>query len=312
MPVEVHLAHRGTAMASPLLIDLSPAGGLHEADRATHDAVAAFEHVAATCSRFIPSGDLCRLNDEPEQFVKVDEWVVEVIEAAVTAYRRTGGRFDPRVIGDLERLGYDVSFSSMRSPQLRAGDRAHRGPWQPRFSLVDTLVNLGGAAIDLGGIAKGWAVDRAIELALRSGAVGLVDLGGDGRVSGPDANGNPWSIGIEDPHGGDLPVATVAMVDGAYATSSIRVRQWSVGGRVVHHLIDPITGEPGGAGLAAVTTLGSRAADVEVDAKVAFLMGSDKIASYCEHHRLAALWVTTAGEISWSPSMADHLTWVRA
>ena len=299
-------------MASPLLIDLSRASEACDDDRALGDAIAAIEHIAATCSRFVPSGDLCRMNQSPDQFVRVDAWVVEVVEAAFAAYKRTSGRFDPRVIGDLERLGYDTTFSAMRSVLDVAGRSPRRGPWQPRFSMVGSSINLGGSAIDLGGIAKGWAVDRAVELALRSGGAGLVDLGGDGRASGPGAEGQPWSIGIEDPLGGSLPAATFAMVEGAYATSSTRIRQWSAAGRRVHHLIDPSTGEPGGAGLASVTVLGRRTADAEVDAKVAFLVGTDGIAQHCQHQRLAALWVTAAGEVSWSSAMAEHLTWVRS
>ena len=84
----------------------------------------------------------------------------------------------------------------------------------------------------------------------------------------------------------------VAVHDAAVATSSTRVRQWSVAGRGVHHLIDPRTGTPGGRGLLSVTTVDADPAAAEVWSKSLFLFGAGGIASGAAHHGLAALWVT--------------------
>lgn len=313
MQAEVSTARSGTSMASTFLVDLVATGDSRAAERAQDAAVAAIERVAATCSRFLPEGDLCRLNAESDRFVNVDEWLVEVVAAAVVQYERTGGRFDPRVLADLERLGYRETFSSMPAVIDRSETRSRpAGPWRPRFSAVGPAINLGGTPIDLGGIAKGWAVDRAIDAASERGAQGLVDLGGDGRVSGPDHDGTAWSIGIEDPRGGSTPVATFALEAGAYATSSTRVRQWKVADHPVHHLIDPTTGSPGGEGLLAVTVIAPTTVRAEVDAKVAFLEGMEGIEEFCTRMGSAALWVSERGLVRWTPSMEPFLTWVTA
>jgi len=101
----------------------------------------------------------------------------------------------------------------------------------------------------------------------------------------------------------------IELTAGAWATSSIRVRTWTVGDRAVHHLIDPATGLPGGAGLAAVTVLGDSAMDAEVDAKVAFLAGADGIAALVTGLRLTALWVYADGGFAMTPSFGERVVW---
>ncbi len=71
----------------------------------------------------------------------------------------------------------------------------------------------------------------------------LLEAGGDLVARGRDPDGDRWQVGIEDPAGGD-DLAVVALADRAIATSSIRVNRWLADGRVVHHLLDPRTGEP--------------------------------------------------------------------
>ena len=299
-------------MASTFLVDLVSEDDPRRDVLAQDAAVASIQRVAETCSRFLPSGDLCRMNAHADRFVSVDDWVYDVVASAYAQYRRTGGRFDPRVLADLERLGYRETFSSMPTVVESNGGPSRRpGPWRPHFSAVDSAINLGGSPIDLGGIAKGWAVDRAIEVARELGALGLVDLGGDGRASGPRDDGTPWSIGVEDPAGGPLPVATFALEVGAYATSSTRLRRWKVAHQPVHHLIDPATGAPGGPGLLAVTVAAPSTVTAEVDAKVAFLRGRSEIEAFCAQTKIAALWVEDGGMVRWTPLMEPFLTWVR-
>jgi thiamine biosynthesis lipoprotein len=171
------------------------------------------------------------------------------------------------------------------------------------------------APVDLGGIGKGlalrWAARRVA--AVLDGAGFLLDAGGD-LVSRGFRAGVPWSIGIEDPVGGAEPVAVVVLDrDQSIATSSVRIgRGIGPDGRPVHHLIDPRTGAPGGAGLAAVTVAWHDPAWAEVWSKALFLEGASRIADAARGRGLAAWWVQEDGELSMTPAARQQTSWVLA
>lgn len=97
----------------------------------------------------------------------------------------------------------------------------------------------------------------------------------------------------------------------ACATSSIRVRRWKAGAQAVHHLLDPRTGQPGGRGLLSVTVVDRDPAIAEVWSKTLFLSGAEGISAQAERRRLAAAWVTEAGELRESRDMTPYLLWRR-
>ena len=116
-------------------------------------------------------------------------------------------------------------------------------------------------------------------------------------------------MGVEDPFGGELPLAVLAISDKGCATSSTRLRHWRAGGHDAHHLIDPATGRPGGIGLVAVTVVDDDPTRAEVDTKHLFLGGADEIAQSAQDRRIAALWVGADGEVANSPAMEPFVIW---
>ena len=113
--------------------------------------------------------------------------------------------------------------------------------------------------------------------------------------------------------GGTSPVAVVALHDGgAVATSSVRRLRWERDGRVVHHLIDPRTGEPGGDGLLAVTVAGPDPAWAEVWSKALFLEGRRGIGALARARGLAAWWVAPDGTLEMTPAGRVRTAWVAA
>lgn len=114
---------------------------------------------------------------------------------------------------------------------------------------------------------------------------------------------------MEDPAGGSAPLLVVEVSDAAVATSSIRRRRWRAGGRTVHHLVDPRTGQPGGEGLAAVTVLAGDPAWAEVWSKTLFLHGQGEIARFADAEGLAAGWVGLDGSIGTTPALDEHVVW---
>ena len=307
------VVRRTVAMASE--INVTAVAG-EDSSALIDEALGVFHDVDRTCTRFAPDSDLMRANRGGDAWVPVDRYCFDALVEAYGAYRRTDGRFDPRVFADLVRLGYDVSYT-VRPPAADRGTalrprEAPRATWSPRFRGEPSEVCVGPDAVDLGGIGKGLALRWAAGV-LRRGGVSrfLLDAGGDVVCNGAPPDGPSWRVSIEDPHGSDDPVAVLALRDEAVATSSVRLRHWQVGGTPVHHLIDPRTGLPGGAGLAAVTVVDADPAVAEVWSKVLFLTGRNGIASSAAFHQVPCLWVSDTGDAGWSAPMRERVLWTR-
>jgi FAD:protein FMN transferase len=137
--------------------------------------------------------------------------------------------------------------------------------------------------IDLGGIAKGYAVDRAVE-SLRSWGVSnaLVTAGGDLYALGHSPEGDPWQIGIQSPFDDGSLIATLPLEDGAIATSGDYQRYFEHGGRRYHHLLDPQTAEPHRGPVHSITVTASSC--MTADAAATAIFGCPRAEA---HHVLA-------------------------
>ena len=140
-----------------------------------------------------------------------------------------------------------------------------------------------GAKLDLGGIGKGYAAERAADLLAAAGPC-LVDAGGDVAVRG----GHAWPVGVETGDG----VVTLELERGALATSGSDRRHWVRGGEERHHLIDPRTGRSAASDILRVTAFADDAVQAEVLAKLLFLAGTDEAAQSGS----TAIVVTRSGE----------------
>lgn len=304
--VSVRVVMRGRAVADSRAVTAAHA--------ALGAAVAVFAEVEKECTRFDPTSSLMRANANPSGWVRVPPTCYLSLVEAWAAYRRTGGLFDPRVLRELLELGYDRSLpfaaGEVRIERGTPDPRAPRAPWTPGFRPLTSEVHLD-EPVDLGGIGKGLAVRWCRDRLWTACDDFLVEAGGDCYCAGRGPGNEPWSVGVEDPLGGDS-LAVLAMSDRACTTSSIRLRRWQVGGRPVHHLIDPRTGAPGGAGLLSVTVVDDDPAKAEVASKTLFLAGADAIAEACAHAPdgpAAALWVNEDGSVHTSPAMDPYVIW---
>lgn len=281
---------------------------------AVHRVFHVFNEVEQTCTRFDPMSPLSRMNAAPARWHSVPDFLSDAIAAAHAAYARTSGRFDPRVLGTLLSLGYRTSMSFQSGVVLPARPAPPKvagspPPWRPRFRKAIGHIHLGGTPIDLGGIGKGLAVRWSSQLLRKVTGDFLIEAGGDCYCAGGPSESERWRIGVEDPTGGSEPIAVLELRDRAVATSSTRLRRWHVGANEVHHLIDPATARPGGAGLLSVTVVAADPADAEVLSKVLFLEGADAIATMAKRRGIAALWVNRDGELTVSPSLGPMLLW---
>lgn len=316
------------AMAGEVTLQLcGPVDG-EELAAATARVEAVFAEVERQCSRFDPSSALMIANASGDRWVDVPPLCLRAITEAARAHALTGGLFDPRVESALRQLGYDRTLAFAGGPVSLPSPAAVpeppgpsepseqlRGRWNPGLDAEGGRVRIGPEPIDLGGIGKGLAIRWATrelraaahEPYLSAGNSFAITAGGDCYLAGSGPEGAGWHVGVEDPRGGDAPIAVLSLSDTACATSSLRVRHWTVGGKAVHHLIDPRTGRPGGEGLASVTVVDDDPAQAEVWSKTLFLAGADGIAAQAAHR--AALWVTTGGKLECSTAMAEHLIW---
>jgi thiamine biosynthesis lipoprotein len=236
-----------------------------------------FQDVEARFSRFLPDSELMRLNRAPEEVVRVSPDLAELVELAVAAARASDGVFDPTVIDALEAAGYDRSIELIRTGGTHPPQRVEPQPDRWKQIVVDTAggtVRLpAGVRLDLGGIGKGWAADRAGAILQPFGA-GMVSAGGDIRAWGDQPGSQPgqgWLVALDHPEQPGSDLAWLRVRDGAVATSSITARRWAGG----HHLINPRTARPAHTDLLSVTVLAPTVVQAEVAAKVALILGRE-------------------------------------
>ena len=184
------------------------------------EAADVFPRLEARLSRFLPGSELSSLNRRAGSRTRVSAELIEVLELAVEMHRRTGGVFDPGILGALEAAGYDRSFELMEADgEARSPSRA------PRRSIVEmaldratrTIEAPAGLRLDLGGIGKGYAVDRAARVLERAGHF-LVDAGGDVFAAGDGPDGDGWPVAVAGPPPAWEDVALVRLRDEALTT----------------------------------------------------------------------------------------------
>jgi len=198
--------------------------------------------------------ELARINSEAyKNPVQISESMVAVLREALEISRLSDGAFDVTV-GPLMNLMKSAGEEGMPPADGRLKEALGRVGWDkirldPNRRIVRFAVP--GMEIDLGGIAKGYAVDRCVEILKKQGAKGgMVDLGGNIRCFGKPPKGQDgWRIGIQDPFQTEEPglaaggvVLILKLTDQAAATSAHYRRFFQGGDRKISHILDPRTG----------------------------------------------------------------------
>jgi thiamine biosynthesis lipoprotein len=287
--------------ARPLLgtfVEIAVAGddevALQAAVEAAFDAVAA---VHGLMSFHEAGSDVSRLNrDAAARAVKVHDWTFEVLATAVDLHRRSAGAFDICVAPVLQKLGLlpgvsvvDKPLSSGVSvapvPASTARDLIQLLP-ENRVRFIDPAIK-----IDLGGIAKGFAVDRAVDALRRHGITdGLVNAGGDLRVFGP----SPYAIDIRDPRQPERTMFRVALANAALASSAGRFDPTRSRHALATTVIDPVTAMPPQS-VSGATVCAPCCMIADALTKVVMNAGEDA-STVLEHFGADALFVTSRGD----------------
>jgi len=264
-------AHDSIRRARPLLgtfVEIAVAGAPVAAmEAAVEAAFAAVATVHRLMSFHEPDSDVSRLNRAGAAGpIRIHDWTYRVLETALDIHRRSAGVFDVAVAPALQRPGM----------QLLPGN-------QVRFAHHDVK-------IDLGGIAKGFAVDRAIETLRRHGMPeSLVNAGGDVAAFGAHSH----AIDIRDPRRPDRPMCQVALRDAALASSAGRFDPVRSGDVLAPAVVDPATAMPVRAVHGATVCATSC---IIADALTKVVMNAGEAASPVLHHYGAhALFVSAQG-----------------
>jgi len=240
-------------------------------------------------SRFRPESELSRLNRDPSEVVVLSRLFACVLRAGLGAASATNGLVDPTLGAAVEAAGYNRDFSLPGADERPLGPPA-RGRWRLLRLSGRLLSRPPGTAIDLNGVVKSLAVDSALELIAGNG---FVSAGGDMAVRGGAV--------VALPGGGDL-----RLLAGGIATSGTTKRQWTRGGGLQHHMIDPRTGRPAASRWDEVTVAAGSCLGADVAAKAAFLLSDDGPA-WLDERRLAGRF--REGDVfvenrSWNESLA--------
>jgi thiamine biosynthesis lipoprotein len=263
-------------------------------------------------SRFLEDSELCQLNRSAGEWFPASSDLYAVVALAQSAFHRTRGLFDPSILPDLERAGYDRSMDLVRSQgaaplleTLLAGER-------PSFSEVEMdmvgqrILLPPTMSIDLGGIAKGWIAEQAALRLSGFSTACAVNAGGDMFLVGLPEGASAWPVGLEDPLNPDASAGTLEVLPGGLATSTITKRTWKQGTIRRHHLIDPRTGEPAVTDWLSVTVITAHAYEAEVLAKALLISGSKESEDIARNSglRFSYLGIDEQGQF-WGTS--DHL-----
>jgi len=268
-------------MAASLLFDaLGGRCELFGDDPAALPAVRAWiDRMHDRLTRFSPESELSRFNRSAGAWTAVSPELEALLRVSLDAFEESIGLVHVGVLPALLAAGYTRDIAA--GPTPRTAERVLVPPLPEMLAVRPGAARLApGNAIDLGGIAKGWLADRAVE---RIGPNALANLAGDLRAigGGPEradtAAGPGWPVGFGE--------TTVLLTDGAAATSGTTGRRW---GDRLHHLIDPRTGLPAETDLTAVSVLAPTGAGAEVLAKTALLLGREAGARLLDERSLGS------------------------
>jgi len=176
-------------------------------------------------------------------------------------------------ISVLTRGAFDITYDSVgQHYDFRNRQRPDEATVEVERQLIDFRE---GVRINLGGIAKGYVVERGVSI-LRSRGVqnGIVTAGGDSRLLG-DRRGQPWMVGIRDPRDDGEVAISVPLEDEAISTSGDYERYFEEGDTRYHHIIQPSTGEPA-SGVHSATVFGPDAVITDALSTSVFVMGVDQ------------------------------------
>jgi len=265
----------GTLAEIAVVADADPA----RAQAAIDAALDELADVERAMTRFSPASDVGRANaGAAVEAVTVSRGTAAVLREALAWAEASDGAFDP-CIGRVVEL-WDVAHRTAPPAPLAVRRLARRrfyrhldvDTWRGRPAVRFTDAEV---ALDLGGIACGFGVDRAVRALRRHGVDrGLVNVGGDIYALGASPEGDAWQVGIQSPEDPARVIARVDVLDGAIATSGDYMQFFVYRGARYHHLLDPATAAPRRTPMHSVTVTAATCLVADAATTAVFGMGA--------------------------------------
>ena len=251
------------------------------AQAAIDAAIQQLRYVDRTMTAYSDASDVGRANkDAATQPVMITNATAAVIEQSVQWAESSDGAFDP-CLGAAVSL-WDVKNRSVPPDEKRVQQLVSRELYRsvdldkyqgrPVIRLTDES-----AMLDLGGIAKGYGVDRAVQ-SLREWGIedALVNAGGDLYAMGESEDGDPWNIGVRSPSDPSKVTHKFELTDEAVATSGDYLQNFKHAGATYHHLLDPKTASPRESGVHSVTVAADNCMTADAAATTVFGMNAER------------------------------------
>ena len=254
-------------------------------------------------SSYLPESEISAVNlRAAREAVTVSEEVLEIIDRALETSRSSGGAFDVTVGPLMELWNFDSGGTVPAENDLEAALALvgfERLSLDREKGTVRFLAE--GMKIDLGGIGKGYAVDRAAAALLEAGITNaIIDAGGDLRLLGHRPGKDFWRVGIRHPRDPGRLLLSLDLADRAVVTSGDYERFFMSGERRYHHLLDPATGFPA-TGCESVTVIAATAAEADAYATAAFILGPEKGLDFLRDlPGVEGIIVDSAGDLLWT------------
>lgn len=303
----------GSSMGTSFTIEIVDAD-IADRRRLQADVEGTLSAIENRLSTYLPSSELSALNASRDPgWITISRALCSELEDAVRLSAATGGAFDPTIGPLVDLWGFGAGGIVVTPPPAGAIEELRSTVGYEHLELDCSRpaarkreVRL---AIDLSGYAKGYAVDRLTELLEGYGARNfLVELGGELKLRGNNAEGQPWSIAIERPPPGASSVQSIVRLTGiSVATSGDYRNFFEHEGQRYSHTIDPRTGRPVSHTLAAVTVLAESAAEADAMATALLVLGPKPGLAFAEREELAAYFLLRSDDgisAQWSTRFA--------
>lgn len=270
-----------------------------EAKLCAHIAIDMFRTFEKKYSRFQEKNELWHLNHATE--ITVSSELFDILKKAKLYYELSDGLFDPSILPILEHEGYTGAYQNTTRVK---GDFS-------QLELDSTTLKVTKPRdlfIDLGGIGKGYIVDKVSNYLSSHFENFLVDAGGDIFAAGENkVDAYPyWAVEVERPHS-SKESAVLLLKNKAVATSGTSRRHWKKDGAFKHHLIHPAKGEASDTDLVTVSVVAPSVTDADVYAKTLFLLGKEKGIASAETLSIPALFIDTHDTIIRTTSFSPYV-----
>lgn len=280
-----------------------------ECEEAVDEAILEIKRLDGLWSVGMDDSEVSKIN--ASGWGELSEDTAAVFERGMEIYEETGGLFDLTVYPLMRLWGFPTGVYHVPAEQeltetLSLVD-ASRVRWDGK-----TIVLGEGQQIDLGGIAKGYASARVMEIFRAHGIrSGMVSLGGNVQVIGSRQDGTPWRVGIQDPEGesGEV-LAVLGVRDRAVITSGGYERYFEEDGKTYIHILDPRTGYPADNDLASVTIVSGDGTLADALSTSLYIMGYEAAVDYWRARKedFDMVLVTEKGEIRVTEGISQDLS----